>query len=414
MKRIVIIGAGAGGTMTANLLAKRLHREVAAGDVSLTLVGEGTDNFFEPGNLDIAFRGKSPEAVGKKEASLLRRGVTFRPVPATKIDLQARTVALGDGGLLPYDSLVIATGAVAVPDAMPGLAESSLNFHTSPQEAARIWEALGRLKRGRVVIAITSVPYKCPPAPNEAAFMVDEYFRRRGIRQDVEIRLLTPYPRPYPAENVSEVVQRLFEERGIKTTTFFSCDHVDPAAKKIYSMEGEAVDFDLLIAVPPHFGAEVVRASGIGDKEGWIPADKYTMAMKGHPEVYVLGDATDIPISKSGVVAHLQSKVVAHNIVSDLHGSSEVLEYNGRINCPMETGRRRALFVSGTYDTPPPRQDPTMLKYIMKKGFAWMYWSVVKERFEGLFDLYFGETSRSAQRLGSPEAPSRPALEAAA
>ncbi len=398
MKRIVIIGAGAGGTMTANLLAKRLHRSITRGDVSLTLVGEGPDNFFEPGNLDIAFKGKNPDSIVRKERSLLRSEVKFNPTPAARIDLQTRVIALRDSSALDYDHLVIATGAVPVPEMMSGLSEGSLNFHTSAYAAAKIWDALGRLRRGKVVVAITSVPYKCPPSPNEAAFMVDEYYRNKGLRKDIEIKFLTPYPRPYPAENVSEVVQRLYEERGIGTIPFFNADHVDPVAKKIFSMEGESVDFDLLIAVPPHVGAEVVRASRIGDKEGWIPTDKHTMVMKGHPEVYVLGDAADIPISKSGVVAHLQSKVVAHNLVSDLEGSSEILEYNGRINCPLETGHRRALFVSGTYDSPPPKQSPTLVRYVMKKGFAWMYWSVLKERWEGLFDVYFGETSRRVER----------------
>jgi sulfide:quinone oxidoreductase len=121
--------------------------------------------------------------------------------------------------------------------------------------AAKIWDALGRLKRGKIVVAIASVPYKCPRSPNKAAFMVDEYYRKRGLRKDVEIEFLTPYPRPYPAENISEVVQRLFEERGIETIPFFSADHVDPVTKKIYSMEGEDVDFDLLIAVPLALGS---------------------------------------------------------------------------------------------------------------------------------------------------------------
>jgi sulfide:quinone oxidoreductase len=414
VKRIAILGAGAGGTMTANLLAKRLHGRIAKGEVSLTLLGEGPDNFFEPGNLDIAFKGRDPRSVVRKEASLLRSEVRFNPTPAVKVDLQNRTLTLGDGSALGYDYLVIATGAVPVPEAMPGLNESALNFHASPEAAAKIWEALGRMKRGKVVVAITSVPYKCPPSPNEAAFMLDEYYRKRGLRKDVEIKFLTPYPRPYPAENISEVVQRLFEERGIETVPFFSADHVDPVAKKIYSMEGEGVDFDLLIAVPPHLGAGVIRASQIGDREGWIPADKHTMEMKGQSGVFVLGDAADIAISKSGVVAHLQSKVVANNIAADIEGSSEFLEYNGRINCPMETGHRRALFVAGTYASPPPRQNPTMLRYLMKKGFAWIYWSVLKERWEGLFDLYFGETSSRVRGEAAPARPESPELAPAA
>ena len=366
------------------------------------MVGEGTDNFFEPANLDVAFKGKDPAIVMRSESSLLRKEVRFKPTRASRIDLQSQSVALEDSTQLEYDYLVIATGSVATPGAMPGLRDGSLNFHTSPYAAAKIWDALGKLRRGKVVVAITSVPYKCPPSPNEAAFMIDEYYGKRGLRGDIEIKFLTPYPRAYPAENVSEVVQSLFDARGIGMVPFFSADHVDPSSKKIYSMEGDAVDYHLLIAVPPHTGAEVIKASGIGDKEGWIPADKRTMVMKDHPNVYVLGDASDIPISKSGVVAHLQSKVVAHNIVSEVEGGPELLEYNGRINCPMETGGRKALFISGTYETPPGRQDPTLAKYLMKKGFAWMYWSVLKERYERVFDIYFGKTSTSVPRPSQP------------
>ena len=198
----------------------------------------------------------------------------------------------------------------------------------------RTWEALQKFKSGKIVVAIAGVPHKCPPSPNEATFMVDEFYRKKGLRDKVEISFVTPYPRPYPAETLSKVIEPLYEERGINLVTFFNAESVDPAAHKMYSLEGDSVDYDLLIAVPPHHGTDVIRNSGFGDEDGWIPADKGTMRVKGHDDAFAIGDATAIPISKSGVVAHLQSPVVAENILLGLGGSSESMQYNGREKLP--------------------------------------------------------------------------------
>lgn len=393
MRRVVIVGAGSGGTLLANLLAREFQKEIRKGDVRVHLVGEGDEHSFQPGNLDVAFRGADPKAVLRRESSLLRKEVAYLTEGAAKVDMKKRVLTTKKGKALPYDIIIFATGALANPQLMPGLSEGSLNFHQGPMEAARIWQALESFKTGKLVIAIARVPHKCPPSPNEAAFLADEFFRKRGLRDSVEIKFLTPYPRAYPAENISEVIQPMFEQRHIELVPFFAADHVDPAARKIYSLEGESEDYDLLIAVPPHEGADVVRASGIGDDEGWIAADKHTMKLEGHPEAYAIGDATSISISKSGVVAHLQAEAVARSITSDLRGGGKVFEYNGRINCPMETGRRRALFVAGTYDAPPRKERPTLLRYAMKREFAGMYWSTIQGGWSWLMDAYFGQTS---------------------
>ena len=397
MKRVVIVGAGSGGTLLANLLAHEFHREIGAEEVIVQLVGEGDEHTFQPGNLDIAFKGADPKAVVRAESSLLRKGVTQVTDGAARVDLKSKVVTTRRGASLPYDYIAFATGAMASPELMPGLREGSLNFHQGPSVAAKIWDALQSFDHGKVLVAITRVPHKCPPSPNEAAFMLDEFFRKRGKRESVEIKFLTPYPRAYPAEHISEVIQPMFEKRGIKILPFFAADHVDPAAKKIYNLEGESEDYDMLIAVPPHQGADVVRASGIGDEEGWISADKHTLRVKDYPEAYAIGDATNIRISKSGVVAHLQAEAVAKNLASDLRGGGEVFEYGGRINCPMETGRRRALFVSGTYESAPRKESPTLLRYAMKREFAKIYWSTMQGGWSWLMDAYFGETSEPHQ-----------------
>ncbi len=392
MQKVVVVGSGDGGTFTANLLASELHDEISGGLASVQLVGEHLKHPFQPGNLDIAFKGADPEKYVKEETELLRKGVEFIQDPAAKIDFAMRSVTTKGGRNLPYDYLVIATGAVADPSGVPGLAEGAMNFHTGGKDSQRIWEALQKFEGGTVVVAIAGTPHKCPPSPNEAAFMLDEFFNRRGMRDKVKIKFLTPYPRPYPAERISKVVEPMFQKKGIEVTTFFNVDSVDPAQKKIYSLEGETFDYDMLIAIPPHHGADVIVNSGIGDQDGYVPTDRGTMRVVGQEGVYCIGDATNIPVSKSGVVAHLQSVVVAHNIVTEIEKSQDLLEYNGRINCPMEVGHHRAIFVSATYTSPPTDQSPSLVKYFMKRSFAMIYWRALNGSLERVFDVFFGKT----------------------
>jgi sulfide:quinone oxidoreductase len=403
LKKVVIVGAGDGGTFTANLLASQLRDEIQGGLMSVQLVGEHLEHPFQPGSLDIAFKGAPPDKYVKDETGLLREGVDFIQDPATKIDLRGRSVTTKSNKILNYDFLVIATGAVADPSGIPGLAEGSMNFHTGGKNSQLIWKALETFEGGTVVVAIAGTPHKCPPAPNEAAFMLDELFRGRGIRDKVKIRFLTPYPRPYPAEKISRVIEPMFRERGIEVTIFFNVDSVDPTQRKIYSLEGESVDYDMLIAIPPHHGADVIINSGIGDADGYVPTDKGTMRVVGQQGVYAIGDATNIPVSKSGVVAHLQSVVVAHNIVAEIEKSTDLLEYNGRINCPMEVGHRRAIFVSATYTSPPKDQTPSLVKYLMKRSFAMVYWRALNGSLEAMFDLFFGKTRFPIPKASEPQ-----------
>lgn len=384
--QVVILGAGTGGTMAANLLRRR------APEASITVVDEHVEHVFQPGNLDVAFKGADPDAFVRPEAPLLARGIAFEPGGAARVEPKAKRVLLKDGRALPYDALILATGAVADPLLTPGLADEALNFHTGPHHAARIWQALQRFEKGRIVVAIAGVPYKCPPAPVEAVFLLDEHLRRRGIRERVEVRLVTPYPRAYPAGPIADVVEPRLREKGIEVTTLFNMDAVDAQKKVVTSLEGEEVPYDLLLAVPPHRGADVVKASGLGDADGFVPTDKETMRVVGHEDIWALGDATAIPISKSGVVAHLQADVVAQNVARQLRGATQELAYDGRINCPMEVGDRRALFVNATYARGAQTQTPNLVRYAMKKSFGRMYWQVLRGRYEWLFGAYFGPT----------------------
>ncbi len=394
---IIVVGGGSGGTLSANLLARQLSSEIHAEKAKVHLISGSKLHFFQPGYLHVAFTGQNPSELVRREDELVSRDVHLVAEDADRIDLRAQTVTLRSGKTLRYDYLIIATGSVTNPKAIPGLSEAALNFHTSPEESKKIWNALQEFQGGHVVVGIAGLPHKCPPSPNEAAFLVDDHFRKRGIRDEVKITFVTPYPRPYPAEPMSKVVEPRFQKRDIDIVTFFNIESVDPAKREISSLEGDSLSYDLLLMVPPHRGADVIIKSGIGDTDGWIPTDKNTMRITGYENAYAVGDATNIPISKTGVTAHLESVTATHSVASAVRQKGELYKYNGRIHCPFEMGSHTAAFVIGSYDMPVKQIEPTRLRYMMKKAFAMFYWRTLSGKWDWIFDFYFGKT-RTVER----------------
>lgn len=390
--KVVVVGGGTGGTLAANLLARQFSAEIADKDIQVVLVNKSKLHVFQPGLLEVAFEGKSPESIVREERPLVSKKVTYIEEEVAKIDLPHQTILFTKGEPLPYDYLVIATGSVPDPDSIQGLRTSSLNFHTSTDESMKIWDAIQQLESGHIVVGIAGVPHKCPPSPNEAIFLLDDYLRKAGKRDRVKLTFLTPYPRPYPAEPMSRVVEPLFKDRKIEVVTFFNLESVDPEKKELYSLEGETVPYDLLIMVPPHRGADVIIKSSIGDKDGWIPTDKQTLKVNGYDNVYAIGDATNIPVSKTGVTAHLEAKIAASNIVSSIRELGKLHKYTGRINCPFEMGSGKAAFVVGSYEKPVKEIHPTRVRHLMKRGFERIYWRSLSGRLDWLLDTYFGKT----------------------
>ncbi len=386
--RAIVVGGGTGGTLAANLLSGGMRKHKIDGEV--VLLSPSEMHVFQPANLDIAFKGSRPEKYVRRESKLLNKHVKFVPEGVDQITVGDRMVKTSTGRVLEYDYLVIATGAEVAPKLVDGLEEFSHNFHRSQEDAVRIWEALKQFNRGKIVLLIAGVPHKCPPAPTEALFLMDDLFRERGIREQVEITFLTPYPRAYPAATIAEVVEPLLKERGVNIIPYFNVDHVEKDS--VYSMEGEKIGYDLLISIPPHMGSEVIIRSGLGDEEGWVKADKHTMNVDAYDEVFAIGDCTNIPISKSGVVAHLQAGVVAENILMDIIGGGPKAKFSGRINCPLEVGGGRAIFVSGTYNRQPKKMKPSKIRYLMKRSFSYMYWSMLSGFWEPFFNIYFRDS----------------------
>jgi sulfide:quinone oxidoreductase len=401
---IVVVGGGTGGTLAANLAAKQLHKELASGTVQVILVSRAKYHAFQPGYLEIAFEGKDPHKIVREERKLVNKQVWYIEDNVAKIDLHEQELLLESGLKLRYDYLIIATGSVPNPDAISGFNGGALNFHTSPENSVKTWNAIEQLEGGHIVLGIAGVPHKCPPSPNEAVFLLDDYLRKTHKRDKVKITFLTPYPRPYPAEPMSKVVEPLFEKRGIELVTFFNVDSIDPAKKELYSLEGETVSYDTLIMVPPHRGADVIIKSGIGDKDGWIPTDKYTMRITGYENAYAIGDSTNIPVSKTGVTAHLEAIVAVNNVVSSIRELGELHKYTGRINCPFEMGSGKAAFVVGTYDKPVKQIHPTRIRHLMKRGFEKFYWRTLSGNWDWLLNAYFGKTDTIETTPSAPKA----------
>ncbi len=226
------------------------------------------------------------------------------------------------------------------------------------------------------------IPYRCPPAPLEFTFLLDEWLRKRGLRDRTEIHYLYPLPRVFPIETVAEVATPLLEERNVQYTIFFNTEAVDTERKIISSLEGEEIPYDLLVLVPPHRGARVIEESGLGDEQGWLPTDRATLEVKGVPHMYALGDATDLPVSKSGSAAHFEAKVVAHRLIAEIRGEEPrngEATYDGEVMCFLETGQNRATQLVFNYEHPPHPPRPSLYYHMEKQLFNRAYWHIVPQ-----------------------------------
>jgi sulfide:quinone oxidoreductase len=371
--RVVVLGGGVGGTLAANLISKELGR-----DAKVTVVDPTGMHIYQPGFLYVALGQANGRWLARDERSLLRGDVDLIVEPALRIHPDAGTVQLTRGGSLEWDYLVMATGARLVPDQIPGLVQGSQEFY-SLDGAQRLRESLRRFRGGRVKVGVAGIPYKCPPAPVEFVLMLDGYLRERGLREQSEITLMSPLNRAFTIESASKLIQPIMERRGIRLETFFNVEAVDPSAGIVSSIEGDKAEYDLLVLVPPHRGQELVEASGLGDASGWIPTDKHTLQVEGYERIFALGDATNLPISKSGSTAHFEAPVVASRIASLVRGTAPRSNYGGRVMCFLETGDGKATALRFDYEHPPTPPQPSRLWHSAKWLFNRLYWETVPQ-----------------------------------
>lgn len=370
---VVILGGGVGGTVCANLVAKQTN-----GDANVTVVDATGTHVYQPGFLYVAVGKEKPSSLQHPESDLLRPGVSLVVDRAMQVDPVVQTVRLLSGKTLHYDQLLLATGSRAVMDEVPG-AVTAYDFYTMTG-ARRLFEALQAFQGGTIVVGVAGIPYKCPPAPVEFVFLLDDYLRARGLRDKSQIKLLSPLNRAFTIEATSKLVQPILAERGIELTGFFNVESVDPVARTVTSLEGETVGYDLLVLVPPHRGAKVIEDSGLGDERGWVPVDKNTLKHNRFQNIWAIGDTTNIPISKSGSVAHYEASVAAEGIAAAARGEPAPAHvYDGRVMCFLETGRGQATTIKFDYEHPPVSPMPSRLWHWAKFAFNKTYWHTVPQ-----------------------------------
>lgn len=379
MERILVLGGGVGGTLAANLLARRLRRRIDSGAVSVTLVDEGGDHVYQPGFMYIAMGGERAEHLVRPERSLLDRRISLRIGRATNIDPAERLVSLDNGERIGYDQLLIATGARIMPEEIPHFAEEAHHFYGA-DAAARLRAALDAFEGGTIVVGIAGMPYKCPPAPLEVTFLIDSELRDRGLRERSTLHYCSPIARAFTIESVSEMATPILAEKGIELHTFFNVEAIDPERKVVESLEGEELAYDLLVLVPPHRGAQVVIDSGLAPPAGWLPTDPHTLEVKGQERIYAIGDATDLPLSKAGSTAHFEAPVVVERIVAAVTGrepDAVAGSYTGKVMCFFEVGDGKGTLLQFDYDHPPKPPRPNRLWHLGKVVFNKTYWHTV-------------------------------------
>jgi sulfide:quinone oxidoreductase len=290
----------------------------------------------------------------------------------TDVDPDAKHVVRQDGSEMGYDQLVLATGATLTPEEVPGLVEDGHHFYGA-EGAETLREELAGFTEGHLVLSVIGVPHMCPAAPVEFVLMADDWFRQRGIRDDVEITYTYPIQRAHGIQSIADWATSEFDERGINLETFTNPDEVDPDEKVLHTMETKEIDYDLLVGIPPHSGDDLIADAGLGE-EGWVPVDKNTLEAETADDVYAIGDAADVPTSKAGSVAHYEAGVVADRIASRVRGRVPTETYDGKTMCFLEAGMDEATFVEFRYGDEPTVREPSQTLHWSKLGYNESYW----------------------------------------
>jgi sulfide:quinone oxidoreductase len=371
-RTVLILGAGIGGIVLATRLRKLLPRAHR-----IALVDREADHVFAPSLLWLMTGDRSARQITRPLSALARRGIEVIRGNVERIDPAARLARI-DGREIAAAHLVVALGAELAPERIPGLAAAGHNFY-SLAGAAALRDARLAATRGRIVVLIAALPFKCPGAPNEAAMLLEYDCRRRGVRQDVQIDFYTPEPGPMPVAGaqVSKALRQMIEARGIGYHPEHAVASVDTAARRIRFANGAETDFALLAYVPPHVAPQVVQQAGLCAESGWVPVDRETLQTK-FPGVHALGDVTGImlasigrPLPKAGVLAHNEAEILAHNIAAEITGDRAARRFDGHGSCFIETGDGRAGFGSGSFYAAP---APDIR---LKAPSAWLHWGKI-------------------------------------
>ncbi|MDG5777572.1 FAD/NAD(P)-binding oxidoreductase [Haloarculaceae archaeon H-GB11] len=371
-ERIVVVGGGTGGTVLANRLADDLRPELERGEVEVRMVTDNPDHVYKPTFLYVPFGKKQVHEATRPVSDLLDRRVTIQIDEVVGVDTDGKSLSLADGGAVGYDHLVLATGANLVPEEVPGLKEGGHHFY-GPEGAERLRDALADFTEGHLVLSVIGVPHMCPAAPVEFVLMADAWFRERGLRDQVDITYTYPIQRAHGIQTIADWASEEFEKRDIGLETFFNAETVDPDEQVLETMEGTELDYDLLVAIPPHGGSDLVTEAGLGE-DGWVDVDRNTLEATAAEDVYAIGDVADVPTSKAGSVAHYEAGTVADRIASRVRGQVPTATYDGKTVCFIESGMDEATFVEFAYGDTPVVREPSKPLHWAKLGYNESYW----------------------------------------
>ena len=390
MKRLLVLGAGTAGTMAVNKLRPMLARD----EWNITIVDQHTTHYYQPGYLFIPFGIYQPDEVTTPTKRYIPAGVDLITGEIDKVVADENKVLLADGAELSYDYLIIATGTTPRADETPGMAEGewrdSVHEFYSFDGANALAEKLRTWEGGRLVVHITEMPIKCPVAPLEFTFLADAFFTEQGLRDKVDITYVTPLEGAFTKPVSSKYLGDMLIDRDVKLEPDFMIESVDPDEKKIVSYDEREIPFDLLVTIPINMGADYIARSDLGDDLNYVPVDPFTLLSNAHNNVFAIGDASDIPASKAGSVAHFSMDLFPKNFLNHIQGLKMTELFDGHANCFIETGNGKGLLIDFNYETQPlPGKYPlpgigpfsllkeTEMNHWGKVMFRWMYWNIL-------------------------------------
>lgn len=395
MKKLLILGAGTAGTMMLNKLSTALD----SSEWQITIVDQFETHYYQPGFLFIPFGIYTRKDVIKPKRDFFPSGTSIIMSEIEKIVPEENKVILKNNSFLTYDYLIIATGAKVKPEETEGMKDklwykNIFDFYTI-EGACALAGFFKQWKGGKLVINIAEMPIKCPVAPLEFAFLADWYFTEKGIRDKVDIHFVTPLPGAFTKPRASSILGDILSKKNINITTEFSIGRVDNDAMKIVSWDEKEIPFDVLVTIPTNMGDEAIERSGMGDELNFIPTDKSTLKSRDYDNIFVIGDATDLPSSKAGSVAHFQSDILYENFIAAIESREMTEKFDGHANCFIESGFGKGILIDFNYDTEPlPGKFPlpgigpfslleeTKMNHYGKIMFRWTYWNFLLKGLE--------------------------------
>jgi sulfide:quinone oxidoreductase len=390
MKKLLILGAGTAGTMAANRLSRLMDME----EWSFTIVDQDPVHYYQPGFLFLPFGVYTAKDVVKQKNIFIPPGVKYIQAKIEIIEADANKVRLANGITLEYDFLIIATGADIHPEETPGLTDGewgkSIHSFYTYQSALALTEKLRSWEGGRMVVNVVENPIKCPVAPLEFLMLADWYFTQRGIREKVELVYATPLPGAFTKPIASKLLGEILHQKNILVETEFMIERADTDVNKIVSYDEREVEYDLLVSVPLNKGADLIGQSGLGNELNFVPVNKHTLLSDRYANIFVLGDASNIPASKAGSVAHFAVDLFGENFRRYTEGQELLANFDGHANCFIESGFGKGILIDFNYTTEPlpgryplPGAGPFALleesemNHWGKLMFRWMYWNIL-------------------------------------